>query len=262
MSAYTKKVYTVIFSVLLAVGTFFTADAIDMNDSVISIDAFSPALYTENQSVFIISSSRNDFSLPETPFQKPSASGTIADKVSIMVTTGAEHDISTPNPSVYLADTRLLNLSSPEITGLSARFVQSSNPVADIEQFVYEYIDNKTYGIPIIAAKNIVKLKAGDCTEHSVLTVSLLRKRGIPARAAVGIIAVPEFSKRKNVFVFHMWAEAFVDNKWILVDSSFPGKKKTNRYITFTYHNLRAEMPMDYLAAVSAIMDLKIKYVK
>lgn len=243
-------------------GTFFTVYAIDPNDSVIAIDKFSPVLFSEKQSVFLLRSSNSDFFLPETPFQKPSPPHVDKKGTTVTVTTGLEQPVNASNPAAYLEDTRLLNLTSAEIINLSVRFAQSLHPVDDIEQFVYEYIDNKTFGIPIIPAKNIVKLKSGDCTEHAVLTVALLRKCGIPARAVVGILAVPEFSKRKNVFVFHMWAETLVDNKWVLVDSSFPGKKKANRYIAISYHTLRAEMPMDYIAAVSAIMDLKITFIK
>ena len=64
----------------------------------------------------------------------------------------------------------------------------------------------------------------------------------------------------KNVFVFHMWAEACVDGKWLLADATRPGDLHPHRYITFAQHSLKAEMPLEYLGAVSAIRDLAVHY--
>jgi transglutaminase-like putative cysteine protease len=108
---------------------------------------------------------------------------------------------------------------------------------------------------------SILKDRAGDCTEHSILTVSLLRASGIPARAVVGIILSEYFNGRRDVFVYHMWVEACVNKKWILVDSTRPMHLNHNRYIAFTYHNLKTEGPIDYLNALSVITNIKIRQV-
>jgi hypothetical protein len=59
-----------------------------------------------------------------------------------------------------------------------------------------------------------------------------------------------------------MWAEAIVKGRWILVDATRPGEKQLNRYIAFTYHNLKTEAPLPYLRAISSIQDLVVEYVE
>ncbi len=110
----------------------------------------------------------------------------------------------------------------------------------------------------MLPASAILKNRTGDCTEHSVLTAALLRACGIPARCVVGVILSEDFNGKKNVFVYHMWVEAFYNKRWIQVDSTRPGSLHLNRYIAFTYHSLTTEMPMDYMSAISSLTDLTI----
>lgn len=91
-------------------------------------------------------------------------------------------------------------------------------------------------------------------------TIALLRALHIPARAVVGMIAAKEYAGKKNVFVFHMWAEAYYNNTWMLVDATRPGKKKTNIYIALAYHSLETEMPLEFLEAMAHIQNLKVTY--
>ena len=141
------------------------------------------------------------------------------------------------------------------------KFAESNNPLGDVTVFVYEYITNKIEGIPIVSAREVLRSRTGDCTEHAVLTVALLRALGIPARAVVGMILAERFHGAANVFVFHMWAEALIGGRWVVADSTRPGRFDYNRYIAFSYHNLRAEMPLEYLRAVSSIQNLSVRYV-
>lgn len=75
-----------------------------------------------------------------------------------------------------------------------------------------------TYDVGFAGAKEILKNREGDCSEHTVLTVALLRAAGIPARAAVGIMYA------RGIFAYHMWPEVYVgqwvglDSKWLAVD--------------------------------------------
>ena len=72
--------------------------------------------------------------------------------------------------------------------------------------------------------------REGDCSEHTVLMVTLCRAVGIPARAAVGVMY------GGGIFAYHMWPEVFVgqwiglDPKWLSVD------KKTGEYYTDATH--------------------------
>ena len=74
------------------------------------------------------------------------------------------------------------------------------------------------YDVGFASAREIIENKEGDCSEHTVLTVTLCRAVGIPARAAVGIMYAWGF------FAYHMWPEVYVgrwiglDAKWLAID--------------------------------------------
>jgi len=86
------------------------------------------------------------------------------------------------------------------------------------------------YDVGFATAKEILKNREGDCSEHTVLTVALCRAVGIPARAAVGIMY------GRGIFAYHMWPEVYVgrwiglDAKWLAVD------KKSGEYYTDATH--------------------------
>ncbi|MBC8359619.1 MAG: transglutaminase domain-containing protein [Candidatus Aminicenantes bacterium] len=86
------------------------------------------------------------------------------------------------------------------------------------------------YDVGFASAKETLKNREGDCSEYTVLTVTLCRAVGIPARAAVGIMYANE------IFAYHMWPEVYVgrwislDAKWLAVD------KKSGEYYTDATH--------------------------
>jgi len=64
------------------------------------------------------------------------------------------------------------------------------------------------------SAIDVYNSRAGDCTEHSLLTTAVLRAAGIPARPVVGLA----FSEPDKAFVGHMWVEAYV-GQWRTLDA-------------------------------------------
>jgi hypothetical protein len=232
--------------------TFYTVKCLNVQKDI----------YTEHASWYTLSSTDRNFSLPETPFQRVLRVVTADEKVVITIVSGeGNHRDQSVSPS-SLQNTRFLNTDNREIQRLSERFRHSSTPLADIERFVFNHIVHKKIGIPIIPARDILRMRSGDCTEHSILTIALLRAQGIPARAAVGMILTESFAGMEDVFVFHMWVEAFANGRWVLIDSTRPARKKANRYITFSYHHLKTEMPLSYLSAIAAIKNLTVTYLK
>lgn len=235
--------------------------SIPVSSFIIEPEKLNSDVYKQKESRFSIKSSDEEFELPRTSTQKIESDSRALRGRKLIVATGdfsVQEDCSV---SEYLKDTPYLNLKSREIRETAAKFSKSADPVKDISFFVYKHISDKKEGIPIIPALSILKDRAGDCTEHSILTVSLLRASGIPARAVVGIILSEYFSGKRDVFVYHMWVEAYVNKRWILVDSTRPMLLNHNRYIAFTFHNLKTEGPIDYLNALSVITNVKIRQV-
>lgn len=127
-------------------------------------------------------------------------------------------------------------VTKPELAAFlkSDRFIQSDYPsirvVADsiraathldgwplaraIAQWVNEHIADKGMEHGYASALDVLRSRSGDCTEHSLLTVALLRASGIPARPVVGLA----FGESERAFVGHMWVEAYVDG-WRTLDA-------------------------------------------
>ncbi|MCL2155334.1 MAG: transglutaminase-like domain-containing protein [Leptospirales bacterium] len=218
--------------------------------------------YTGSKAVYKIESSDEDFNIPNTANQIVLSESIKNNKKEIVISCGENKISGSRDLNLYLNDTQFLNLDDPNIKKTAAGFKNSKNKIKDVSRFVYTHISDKKIGMPLIPAASILKSKAGDCTEHSVLTISILRSLNIPSRAVVGLILSEKFFNEENVFVYHMWVEAYENNRWILVDSTRPNSINPNRYIALCYHSLKTEAPLEYLTAMSRIQDLKITYVK
>jgi len=248
----------VMVSLLLA----FPAFTSDPFNYYVKVKNFTERILSEKASRFRLASNDAGFALLETDYQKIVNQRVIGGRKIIEIRTGMIDRPPAENESTcqYLADTKFLNLDSPEITRSAEKFKKSRNILKSVEDFVYRHISEKMTGIPLMPAAQIFRNRQGDCTEHSVLAAAVLRKLKIPSRAVVGMYLTDTFQGRKNIFVYHMWVEALHDRKWRIVDAAMPGEKHPNRYIAFAYHNLKTEAPLPYLRAVSSIQNLTCEY--
>jgi hypothetical protein len=83
-----------------------------------------------------------------------------------------------------------------------------------ITEWVNAHIVHKGMEHGYDSALDVYRSRAGDCTEHSLLTVALLRAVGIPARPVVGLA----YSENDGAFVGHMWVEAYAGH-WRTLDA-------------------------------------------
>jgi len=145
-----------------------------------------------------------------------------------------------------------------EIVGLERNSWRAAKRIAE---WVEEEM-TPNYDVGFASAKEILKNREGDCSEHTVLTVTLCRAVGIPARAAVGIMYA------RGIFAYHMWPEVYagrwigLDSKWLSVD------KKSGQYYTDATHikfgrsNLDENIFQEMLLAISEIIGhLKIEII-
>lgn len=247
---------------ILLVAIASAACAVDAFNYTVPIKNFDSKVYSEPASRFRLTSTDPDFNLIDTGYQSVTSRSAANGKRTIEIRTGMVQTAASTagDMSAYLADTRFLSLSSREITGAAAMLQGSPDPLIATEDFVSRHITGKDLGIPIIPADQIYRMRRGDCTEHSVLAVALLRKQRVPARAVVGMYLAASFMGKRDVFVYHMWVEAYYNGRWRLVDAANPRGKGPNRYIAFAGHSLKSETPLSYLRAVSAIQDLSVAY--
>ncbi len=133
----------------------------------------------------------------------------------------------------YLKPTSFCQADDPEIQKVAKEIVgeekNSWRAAKKIAEWVREEM-TPNYDVGFATAKEILKNREGDCSEHTVITVTLCRVVGIPSRAAVGIMYA------YGLFAYHMWPEVYVgrwiglDAKWLAVD------KKSGEYYTDATH--------------------------
>jgi len=96
-----------------------------------------------------------------------------------------------------------------------------SNPAEQaiaLEKFVHQAIEEKNFSQGFLSAAEVAQAKTGDCTEHAVLLMALLRAQGIPARGALGLVYV-DYGEQQG-FAYHMWTEAWIGDRWLPLDAT------------------------------------------
>jgi len=77
-----------------------------------------------------------------------------------------------------------------------------------------------------VMADFLLRTRAGHCEYFATATVLLLRAAGVPARYATGFSA-QEYSRLENAYIVrvrhaHAWAKAWVNGRWVDVDTTPP----------------------------------------
>lgn len=88
---------------------------------------------------------------------------------------------------------------------------------------VSRHIENKNLRVGYASALEALRMREGDCTEHALLLAAAGRALGIPTRVAVGLAYAEQFAGRKNAFIPHAWAQAWIDGHWTSFDAALGG---------------------------------------
>ncbi len=119
----------------------------------------------------------------------------------------------------YLTSSVYIQSDAKEIKSLAAEIVgdekNSWEAAKKINNWVFENIE-KQFTPDFSNALQTLRTGQGDCGEHSVLAVALLRAAGIPARPVAGLVYWPP----GEGFGYHAWVEAFV-GQWVMMDPSW-----------------------------------------
>lgn len=117
----------------------------------------------------------------------------------------------------YLQPSPLVQSDHPQIKAQAQKIVLPTDNLQQkmrkIVNWVYTNIEKK----PVLSVPNALEVlnnKAGDCNEHAVLTVALLRAAGLPAQIETGLVYL------NGRFYYHAWNIAYV-GQWITADSVF-----------------------------------------
>ena len=125
-------------------------------------------------------------------------------------------------PAEDLVSTPAIESDNAEIRKLAKQIVGNERDpyraATRLSQWVFEHL-KKAYGVSSDRATDVLRRREGDCTEHSLLLVSLARAAGIPARTVYGLVYVPG-ADAKGALLWHEWAEIDA-GRWIAIDPTF-----------------------------------------
>ncbi|HEX5132216.1 MAG TPA: transglutaminase-like domain-containing protein [Candidatus Krumholzibacteria bacterium] len=119
----------------------------------------------------------------------------------------------------FLAADRFVQSDSPVLVAVADSIRTASNAqgwelARAVAGWVNRHITHKGMEHGYSSALDVFRSCAGDCTEHSLLTVAVLRAAGLPARPVVGLA----YGEGERAFVGHMWTEVYVDG-WRTLDA-------------------------------------------
>jgi len=107
-------------------------------------------------------------------------------------------------------DERLIRLAREVTEGAESDLARMQR----LEAFVARHIEVKSLRIGYASALEVLDLREGDCTEHSVLLAAMARALGIPAQVATGMAYADAFGGQTRSFIPHAWVMAWVEDGW------------------------------------------------
>ncbi len=153
-----------------------------------------------------------------------------------------------PGPFVQ-SESREIVEKAGEIVGDERDDLKASDRIVS---WVYRNL-KKRYSAAFSNALDVLRTRAGDCTEHSVLYVALARAAGLPAREVSGIVY------SDDGFYYHQWAEAYT-GKWIAVDPTFGQGQADATHVKFASGDLLSQARLLNLIGALSIEILDYSY--
>lgn len=127
-----------------------------------------------------------------------------------------------PNGGKNLESTIAVEADSPKVIALAKKIIGGEKDAwtaaKKINAWVHDNLE-KDYGASSDSATGVLQTMKGDCTEHSLLMVSLLRAVGIPAKRIDGLVYLMNDDHVPALY-WHEWVEAYV-GEWTQLDPTF-----------------------------------------
>jgi hypothetical protein len=127
---------------------------------------------------------------------------------------------------------KIRNLAVNITAGVSSDYEKVfaiSNWISDNIYYDYDYLFKKipTYADPL----SVIENKRAVCAGYAILLDSLAKSIGIPSQIvsghALGITSdSPLFEDSDKIEANHSWNEVYVDNRWVIIDSTWNSQNK------------------------------------
>ncbi len=130
--------------------------------------------------------------------------------------------VADPNGGEYLKSSLVIESANPEMQRQARKIVGDEKDAYLAAKKIVGWVGahmKKEYGASADRATDVLHRMRGDCTEHSLLSVALLRAAGIPARRVDGVVYM-QTGDRVPALYWHEWVEAYV-GEWTQLDPTF-----------------------------------------
>ncbi|HOH73619.1 MAG TPA: transglutaminase-like domain-containing protein [Syntrophales bacterium] len=159
------------------------------------------------------------------------------------------------NRDVYMAATPFIQSSHPDVRFRVGEIVAGSAGDEEKARRIVAWVHGNIEKRPVLSVANAVetlKNRAGDCTEHAVLTAALARAAGVPAVMEAGLVY------QRGRFYYHAWNAFWLPawGGWVTADAAlnqFPADVTHLRLVRG-----EAERQLDLMGVVGRIK-LEIK---
>jgi transglutaminase/protease-like cytokinesis protein 3 len=149
---------------------------------------------------------------------------------------------------VFLTSIQLINWGDKMNTvTLAKELTKNKSAVGDkvevcyqymVQQFSYDFVKMKNVEydyIPVI--DDVLKKKLGICYDYSAVFASMLRSQGIKCKLIMGYT--------KNVKEYHAWNEVNLNDKWVVVDTTFDSQMYANK-VQYKFEKAAADYKESY----------------
>lgn len=164
----------------------------------------------------------------------------VKDKAGRFILTIGEGELPVATPeetAKALEETVEHPIRDPELVALAQRIVRDAATeqakVAALVRFVDEYIEDD-YAAEPLTVQDILRVRRGDCTEHSLLFATLARAVGIPTRETSGLVYAGDEERR---FAAHAWNECVIAGRWVPIDATWGEVDINATHISFSGMN-------------------------
>ncbi len=153
----------------------------------------------------------------------------------------------------YLEPTPFIQSNDSEIISLAKDIIRDEKDSLRAARLINEWVYKNIEKRPVVSipnARDVLKMRAGDCNEHTTLFVALSRAVKIPSRINVGIVYLG------GRFFYHAWPEIYV-GRWVAVDPTLNQFPADATHISFVTGDLDKQIEI-----MKIINNLKIEIIK
>ena len=121
--------------------------------------------------------------------------------------------------------------------------INANSKAVKIENWVFNNVE-KDYTVSLPSAIDVLKVRKGDCNEHTALYTALARAAGLPTKMCIGIVY------KDGLFYYHAWPAVYLGG-WTPIDPTFGQKIADATHIKLLEGGLQRQA--DLMKAVGKI---------